>query len=137
MSFSAEGERILQATKVGLYKAGLEIMRESLRICPIDTGVLRSSARVEEPEQTPTRVSVKMGYGYGVQVNPKTGQIAAQYAVPVHERLDQHHEPPTKAKFLEDPVLAYIPRFGRTVAATITRGDTTVDIGEVIGDLEV
>lgn len=123
MSFSAEGERILQAARIGLYKAGLEIMRESLRICPIDTGVLRSSAHVEEPEVRPSQVSVKMGYGYGVQVNPKTGQIAAQYAVPVHERLDQHHEPPTQAKYLQDPVLAYIPHFARTVAASITIGE--------------
>lgn len=126
--FEREGERIASAAAAGLYRAGLEIMRDSLFLCPIDTGTLRSSARVEEPVETPVRISLTLGYGYGVQVNPKTGHIAAQYAVPVHERLDQHHAPPTQAKYLEQPVLSYAPRLGPTIAASIRIGETERDV---------
>ncbi len=121
MSFTSAGEEIVQATKVGLYKAAIEIMYESQRIVPVDTATLKGSAQVQEPEHVGDRISVTLGYGYGVQVNPKTGQIAAQYAVPVHERLDQYHAPPTQAKYLEQPVLEFIPRFGETIAASISR----------------
>ena len=119
MSFSSAGEEIVQAAKVGLYKAAVEIMYESQKQVPVDTATLKGSARIQEPEQVGDRISVTLGYGYGVQVNPKTGHIAAQYAVPVHERLDQYHAPPTKAHFLLDPVLSYVGRLGPEIAEAI------------------
>ena len=112
---------MVRALMRGVYKAATDIMLESQRIVPVDTSTLKQSARVGEPEVFGAHVQVELGYGYGAQVNPKTGQVAGQYAVPVHERLDQYHAPPTQAKFLERAMLDYADRYGPTLAAYITR----------------
>lgn len=78
-----------------LYIEGERIMGESKRLCPVDTGTLRSSGRVQPPEQDSERVVVRMTYG----------GAAAPYAVSVHENLNAYHSPPTQAKFLEQPAL--------------------------------
>ena len=103
------------------------IMAESLEQCPIDTGTLRRSARVASttPIAAPkggffirnakgqfagkanfggNEITTILGYGFGSEINPKTRQPASDYAVPVHEIIEAYHEPPTKAKFLEDPI---------------------------------
>lgn len=84
-----------------------------------DHGVLRRSARVFAPVKTGTEISVLMGYGFGSEVNQE-GRIAAAYAVPVHEILQAKHKPPTKAKYLEDPVLAHAGDLGEHLAARIS-----------------
>lgn len=84
-----------------------------------DHGVLRRSARVFAPVTTGTEITVLMGYGFGAEVNQE-GRIAAAYAVPVHEILHAKHKPPTKAKFLEDPVLDASSRLGDNLAAQIS-----------------
>ncbi len=80
-----------------------------------DAGTLRRSARVFAPRRTPNEVTVEFGYGFGEEVNP-AGRLAAEYAVPVHERSDLQHEPPTKAKFLEDPLFSKASTFERDLA---------------------
>ena len=58
-------------------------------------------------------------YGNGYDVNgqpiygtPRTAQcrIAA-----VHERTDVYHKPPTKAKYLEDPLKEDLPEYPRVI----------------------
>ena len=58
-----------------------------------------------------------MGYGFGEEVNP-AGRLAAEYAVPVHERHDPpvRHTPPEKSGYLLDPLLANAPRMGEALA---------------------
>ena len=115
-----------------------EIMVESIQECPIsgpdtyvpqfreiggqtvylgddpdmvgDNGTLRRSARVFAPVNLGGAISVTMGYGFGEEVNP-AGRLASEYAVPVHERTDLMHAPPTKSGFLLDPVLEHAGSF--------------------------
>lgn len=97
-----------------------------------DHGVLRRSARVFTPVASGTEISVLMGYGFGSEVNQE-GRIAAAYAVPVHEIQGAKHKPPTKYKYLEDPVLARSGDLGDHLAARISIngvGPTTI-LGDV------
>ena len=119
--FRRKGEDMLRGLAQGLYKAGIDIMNESQREVPVEFSILKASARVLEPVVVGDSMVVTVGYGYGEEVNPRDGKTAAGYAIPVHERLELHHEPPTKAKFLEDPALAYAPRLEETLAIFITR----------------
>jgi hypothetical protein len=110
-----------------MYISGREILALSLMLCPEDTGTLRRSARVDDSNLSAMRPRnslgqfmsgnpyVVVGYGYGFERNEKTGHLASEYAVPVHERLDQRHEPPTQAKFLEDAVYEYSANYGPTI----------------------
>lgn len=125
MTFRQAGEQLIQASERGLYQAAVDIMYVSQTECPVDTATLKSSARIIEPVRTAEAITVTMGYGYGNERNPKTGELASGYAVPVHERMDVKHEPPTKAKYLEDPMHAYAALFGRTLAMSIQRAEKT------------
>lgn len=112
---------MLQGLAQGLYKAGIDIMRESQHQVPVEFAILKASGRVLEPVVTGTTMVVTVGYGYGEERNPRDGKTAAGYAIPVHERLELRHDPPTKAKFLEDPALEYAPHLEPTLAVAITR----------------
>lgn len=124
--FSAAGDRIIERLKGGMYAAAHDIMAVSEVEVPKDTLTLYGSRFVDVPESNGVTVSVTLGYGRGVEVNPKTGRIAAEYAVPVHEIMEAHHEPPTKAKFLEDPVLAYSGELEGILAAYISRAQEPI-----------
>jgi hypothetical protein len=86
-----------------------------------DEGTLRRSARVFPPVRQTDAVSVVLGYGFGEEVNP-AGRLAAEYAVPVHERHDVRHDPPTKSGYLLDPMLAAAPRMGDQIAVKAKEG---------------
>jgi len=74
-----------------LERRGLSILAESLRECPHKTGYLRGTAAMNGPVVSNGRAYLSIGYG-------------ADYAIYVHERLDLTHRPPTKARFLADPM---------------------------------
>ncbi len=120
----AAQEKIVQATAAALYQEGLAIMAISQQEVPVDTGTLRSSGQVQQPEIQTGAVMVTLGYGYGEKINPKTGESAQGYSIPVHERLGVHH-PHGKAKYLEDPARAaeagFEARVGEKVAAEVVR----------------
>lgn len=90
------GDRASEELGKGLYAEGELIMTESKKQCPVDTGTLRGTGHVEKPEMSRYGPTVTLGYG-----GP-----AAPYAVYVHEDLTKRHNPPTKAKYLEDPAKA-------------------------------
>lgn len=119
MAFVEAGQQIITGATLGLLVTAREIMTESLMECPIDTGTLRDSARIEPVEEYGEAVRVRFGYGYGDTPNPITGHLPSEYAVPVHEILEARHAAPTKAKFLEDPVLGIGPNLGVNMEATI------------------
>jgi hypothetical protein len=88
-------------------KAEAEIeMAESQERVPVDTGLLRASGYVAEPEAHGSILSVELGYG----------GAASDYAVIVHEDLDAIH-PHGEAKYLEGPLVESEPylaaRIGR------------------------
>ena len=97
-----------------------------------DEGTLRRSARVFPPVREPNAVSVTVGYGFGDEVNP-AGRRAAEYAVPVHERHDLRHNPPTKSGYLLDPLLANAPRMGPALAVAAKENVGGGAMGEVTG----
>lgn len=119
--FAQAGDDIVERLKEAMNAFAFEIMADSLSECPIDTGTLRRSSGIELAEQIgPDIVKVEMGYGYGDEINPDTRRPAAEYAVPVHELVEAKHAPPTKAKFLEDPVHAHAAEYEPFLAAYIT-----------------
>lgn len=81
----------------GLYQEGLKVMAISQREVPVHWGILRSTGTVHAP----------MRHGTGVEVLLTYGGPAAPYAWIQHERLNLRHDSPTKAKYLEDPVVGY------------------------------
>lgn len=105
------------ATKRGTEQACREIMDESLKQVPRDTGTLASTAFYDVVRNRATKRYTYQGVvgyagtaGSGAsfdKLNPKSGSNVSDYAVRVHEDLDAKHPNGGKAKFLEDPVRAY------------------------------
>ena len=98
-----------------------------------DAGTLRRSARIFAPSNDGRTVSVVMGYGFGEEVNP-AGRLAAEYAVPVHERTDVQHMPPTKSGYLLDPVLAHAGPFEQELAMRMREEGAAPSYGAVVAD---
>jgi len=98
----------------GIVKRALEnvvedtIMAESAGEVPVRTGQLRRSGTVEDATFGKGRISITFGYN-------------TEYAVRVHEDLKMRHKPPTKAKYLEDPVKRHIPDLAQKVLAEVNR----------------
>lgn len=108
---------VYRGTKTATEQACQEILDESLKQVPRDTGTLASTGFYEVAR----RGDVK-GYSYegtigyaGLtgsgssrdRLNDKTGKMASSYAVQVHEDTTMPHPRGGKAKFLEDPVRDY------------------------------
>jgi hypothetical protein len=73
----------------GLIKAGAFLQRESMKVVPVDTDVLRPSANTRwEGQGLDTEVIVSYGTEYGLEV---------------HENLEMRHKPGKTAKYLEGP----------------------------------
>jgi hypothetical protein len=98
--FGTKAETSLGAA---LYQEAQGIMAASQGLVPVDTGALRSSSYVTEPERDVDRITVILGYGgVAAKINPKSGQSTDGYAIIVHENLEAFHKVGT-AKFLELP----------------------------------
>lgn len=119
--FAAFGPAIVSGAGRGLYKVATEIINDSQRLVPVETGTLRASARVNEPELHGDTLTVRAGYGYGSDINPISGEPAAGYAVYVHENVEAHHAAPTQSKFLEQPALERAAEVGPAVAIEIRK----------------
>lgn len=99
-----------------LYREGQGILAASQGLVPIDTGTLRSSGYVTEPERAEGRITVEIGYGGpAAKINPKSGESSDGYAIIVHENLEAHH-PVGGAKFLELPFNQATRGMGRRIA---------------------
>lgn len=83
-------------------------MTESKRRVPVDTGTLRASGFVMEPERSGRNISVTLAYG-----GPAEG-----YAVVVHEDLDAFH-PHGQAKYLESVLKESQPHMRARLAQRI------------------
>lgn len=93
-------KEVLDAMAKSLYQSAEDpIMRESKRETPVDTGTLRSSGHVEQPEVRRRAGTVEVMMGYG---GPAGNGEHVGYAVYVHENLTAHH-PVGKARYLVDP----------------------------------
>ena len=84
-----------QAIAQAIYEEANVIFAKSQVLVPVDTGVLRGSGGVSAPQMGKTGYFVDIFYG-----GP-----AASYALLVHEIIGNYHNPPTQAKYLEQPVM--------------------------------
>lgn len=91
-----------------LYLEANIIMTESKRIVPVDTGALKASGFVADPEFQRRNIRVMMAYG----------GAAKEYAIYVHEILRNKH-PHGQAKYLEVPLHAAQKNLGARLAARI------------------
>lgn len=103
------GDRAGHAIGQAIYEEALTIFNQSQILVPVDTGALRGSGGVSAPQNTADGVAVDIFYG-----GP-----AAPYALYVHEIQDNYHEPPTQAKYLEQPLMARLPEISRNLARRI------------------
>lgn len=81
------------ALAAALYMKGFAIDADMVPLIPVDFGILRGSHYVAPPTNT-RRPRVQVGVG-------------TDYALPVHEREDLRHNPPTRSKFLEVVVVEH------------------------------
>ena len=105
------------ATRKATEQACKEILEESLKQVPKDTGTLASTGFYDVSRRMATKrytyegvvgYAGMAGAGYSRdKLNPKSGSMVSDYAVRVHEDLNASHPNGGKAKFLEDPVRAY------------------------------
>lgn len=90
----------------GLWQEGLKMMAASQREVPVRWGILRSTGTVHAPTKR----------GSGIEVILSYGGPAAPYAWIQHEKVNLRHDSPTKAKYLEDPVMAQAGEFAGQLA---------------------
>ena len=84
-----------QAIAQAIWEEANVIFAKSQILVPVDTGILRGSGGVSAPQ---------MGnQGYFVDIF--YGGPAAPYALYVHEIIGNYHNPPTQAKYLEQPLM--------------------------------
>ena len=69
------------------------IFRDSQRLVPVKTGVLRGSGQIVPPRKKGTKWEVVIGYG----------GAASSYALKQHENLQYRHKEGKSAKYLEIP----------------------------------
>lgn len=89
-------QKVKQAIAAEAYQFGEEIMAESKKIVPHDTGALEGTGHVDPPVWGPDDVTVNLGYG----------SEAVTYAVIVHENMNPDvnwTRPGSGPKYLETP----------------------------------
>lgn len=91
-----------------LQAIGDDLAGESAREAPVEEGTLRGAATVEV-EVTAQGVEVVVAF-------------PLVYAARQHEETSWRHPIGGKAKFLEDPLKARIPRYERALAAAVGKG---------------
>jgi len=106
-TFTLEGDFTLQealkraqtdspkAVAQAIWEEANLIFARSQTLVPVDTGVLRGSGGVSAPQTGQNGTYVDVFYG-----GP-----AAPYALFVHEIIGNYHNPPTQAKYLEQPFM--------------------------------
>lgn len=87
------GDEAKVVLKMALYQEAQLIMKDSLRLVPVDTTALKQSGGIEPPVTRGDRISVQMGYG----------GAASAYALKQHEDLTLRHKAGKQAKYLENP----------------------------------
>lgn len=108
-ALSVSGPDVGKIVSQVIWEEANTIFAKSQVLTPIDTGALRASGGVSAPQQFPNGIGVDIFYG-----GP-----AAPYAVYVHEIRGNFHNPPTQAKYLEDPFMQALPQIQSNLARRI------------------
>jgi len=96
-----------------LFQEGWRVMNKSLRLAPIDYGLLRASARVELPVRDGGRISIELSYN-------------TNYAWYVHEKTVNgtpvdYKAPGTRSLFLMDPLIESISEMEQRISKRLER----------------
>lgn len=91
-----------------LYAEAQVEKQESMRRTPVDTGALRASHEVSQPEIN----------GRDISVTISVGGVSAPYAVIVHEDTHALHNP-GQAKFMESTIMESKPFLAARIARRI------------------
>jgi hypothetical protein len=113
-------EMPIQWRKVIHGIAERQIMPQSRRECPVDTGALQSTGKVHNPVISKSGGVARISLTYG-GVSSVTGQFV-HYAVIQHESYREKKRlknPMAKWKYLEDPVYSHIPVILGSLRATM------------------
>jgi hypothetical protein len=102
-------DKAYEAVAKALYEEAIAIMAKSQPLCPVDTGLLRSTGTVETENSPGPEAVVTLSYG---------GKGQAPYAVYVHERTDLHH-PVGQHHFLSAPFYEATAGMTERLAQTI------------------
>jgi hypothetical protein len=92
-----------------IWEEANSIFAKSQILVPVDTGALRGSGGVSAPQSDEKNLFVDIFYG-----GP-----AASYALIVHEIQGNYHNPPTQAKYLEQPFMEALPDIQKNMANRI------------------
>lgn len=101
-------ERFPDRVAAAIYAEGQIEMTESKRRVPVDTGALRASGFVSEPERVGKNISVTLSFGGAAQT----------YAIVQHENLEYFHRV-GQAKFLESVLNESRPYMAARIAARV------------------
>lgn len=103
-------------TSKGIEKSTRKLYTDSQVQVPKKTTALANSAHYVEHSTTGAKRSRGVRYG-----EPGEGEGVIDYAAAVHEILKAHHAPPTKAKYVEDPLVQGIPEYRRYLGESSQR----------------
>lgn len=103
------GAEAAKAAEQGIYQEAQVAFGDSQVEVPVDTGALRASGQVHPPRTEGSWIIVEITYG----------GAASAYAEIVHEDLTAAHAAPTKAKYLETPVMRRVATLGQNIAARV------------------
>lgn len=107
-AFEKVGQSADEALAAALFAEANRALNMSRPLVPVDTGVLRGSGVVLQPQRMANRVRVVFGYG----------GAAKAYAVVQHENMRYHHTV-GQAKYLTDGIRQSLPGASARVAADI------------------
>ena len=86
-------QEVEQAMPQALNEEAQLVFRDSQRLVPVKTGILRASGQIVPPRKKGKNWEVVIGYG----------GAASSYALEQHENLQYRHKEGKSAKFLEIP----------------------------------
>lgn len=109
LTSAQKSEAIDRAVGKALGQEAQLMMKDSLRIVPVDTGTLRRSHRILPAYKEGRAWVIEMGYG----------GAASEYALDQHENPYYKHAEGKSWKYLEMPVAARIPNFERRMALRV------------------
>lgn len=109
-AFKAVGDTADEALGAALYAEANRALNMSRPLVPVDTGVLRGSGVVLQPQRSGSGVRVVMGYG----------GAAKAYALKQHEELSYRHRV-GQAKYLVEGVRRSLPGAEQRIAANIRK----------------
>jgi len=112
--FKGAFERLRDKSKEACSKAVEEHMRdvvfpETQVQVPKATGALAGTGELRRGRR-------EGGWAVHYGNSPVEDDLAVDYAAAVHEILEHHHEPPTKVKFVEEPLRDSVPQLKERAA---------------------